>query len=76
MGYATKTLQISKKESHTHTAHFAKNTIFYILSEILHSIKITLKLSHIFNPQLPSHAFILIYNIMPVKYTSLLLPQN
>lgn len=45
--------------------------MFYILSEILHSIKITLKLSDIFNPQLPSHAFILIYNIMPVKYTSL-----
>lgn len=28
------------------------------------------------NPLLPSHAFILISNIMPVKYTSLLLPQN
>lgn len=48
--------------------------MFYILSKILHSIKIILKLSNILNPQLKSHAFILIHDVMTVKYTSLLLP--
>lgn len=57
-----------------HTAHFDKCVIFYILSKILPSIKITLKLSNILNPQLQSHAFILIHNIMTVKYTFFLLP--
>lgn len=57
-----------------HTAHFAKYFIFYILSKILHSITIILKLSNILNPQLQSPAFILIHNIMTVKYNSLLLP--
>lgn len=48
--------------------------MFYILSKILHSLKIILKLSNILNPQLKSHAFILIHDVMTVKYTSLLLP--
>lgn len=57
-----------------HTEHCAKYVMFYILSKILHSIKIILKLSNILNPQLQSHAFILIHNIMTVRYTSLLFP--
>lgn len=57
-----------------HTAHCAKYIVFCILSKILHSIKIILKLSNILNPQIQSHAFILINNIMTVKYTSLLFP--
>lgn len=56
-----------------HTAHFDKYVIFYILSKIVYSIKIILKLSNILNPQLQSHAFILIHNIMIVKYISFLL---
>lgn len=56
-----------------HTAHFAKYVMFYILSKILHSIKIILKLSNILNPQLQSRAFILIHDVLTVKYTSLLL---
>lgn len=57
-----------------HIVHFAKYVMFYILSKILHSIKIILKLSNTLNPQLQSPAFILIHDIMTVKYTSLLLP--
>lgn len=57
-----------------HSECFAKYVMFYILSKILHSIKIILKLSNIYNPQLQSHAFILIHDIMTVKYISLLLP--
>lgn len=57
-----------------HIVHFAKYVMFYILSKILHSIKIILKLSNTLNLQLQSPAFILIHDIMTVKYTSLLLP--
>lgn len=57
-----------------HSGHFVKHFIFYILSKILHSITIFLKLSNILNPQLQSHAFILFHNIMTAKHNSLLLP--
>lgn len=64
-----------KRKIHTLHILLKKTHIIYILLKILHSIKITLKLSNILNPTLPSHPSILL-SIMPVKHTSLLLPQN
>lgn len=55
--YATKPCLLSQRENHTDN-HFAKNSAFCILSKILSSTKIILRLSDIFSSQLLSHAFI------------------